>query len=84
MFIFTDSNLPTFFLSLYIIMASIPPSAVPFVQGQDVARLNATVDTDNRDVKYYTAQCENKHKIIIEALGATVTDDEKRTHLVHR
>ena len=63
-------------------MAFIPPPAVPFAQGQDVARLRASINKDTRNVKYYTVQYEDRRKFVHE-FGAASTNEAKKMQHVH-
>jgi hypothetical protein len=49
-------------------MTNTNPSAVPFAQGQDVARLRAAVDMSSQEIKDYTKEYEDQ-RAIVEALS---------------
>jgi hypothetical protein len=49
-------------------MTTTNPSAVPFAQGQDVARLRAAVDRSSQYIKDYTKEYEDQ-RAIVEALS---------------
>ncbi len=49
-------------------MTTTNPSAVPFAQGQDVARLRAAVDRSSQEIKDYTKEYEDQ-RAIVEALS---------------
>jgi hypothetical protein len=48
-------------------MATSTSTAVPFAQGQDVARLRAVVDKSTKEVKDYAAEYEDQ-RVIVDAL----------------
>ncbi len=49
-------------------MATSNSSAVPFAQGQDVARLRVVVDRSTKEVKDYAVEYEDQ-RAIVEALS---------------
>jgi hypothetical protein len=55
-------------------MATSSSTAVPFAQGQDVAKLRAVVDMSTKEVKDYAVAYEDQH-VIVEALDTVAHAD---------